>query len=69
MIAANAALANSRDYVPVALPVLIGLTASCAGLDLVRRAHSQQPIVLGNSFLKKPMEARQPEQPVAKEVA
>ena len=69
MIAANAALANSYDYLQAALSVLMVVSAVWPVVDLVRRVHRQQQIVLRNSFLKKLTEARQPEQPVAKEMA
>jgi len=69
MIAANAALANSYDYLQAALSVLMVVSAVWPVVDLVRRVHRQQQIVLRNSFLKKLTEARRPEQPVAKEMA
>jgi len=67
MIAANAALANSYDYIRGALSVFLAVSVSYAALDLVPGAHRQQRIALASSFLKKRMAARQIEPPVARE--
>jgi hypothetical protein len=62
MISANALMTGSYDYGLVALSVLMAVLASSAALDVAGRVHRQNRMVFVNSFYRKLLPARQPEQ-------